>query len=88
MGPQEVDLVPHPVVGLVFKVGDAEKFLHGLGFESLDPFFRVTKQGPCFTIIEEDGGEWRHSFAVTLIFYNEKTHKARLRGVYSRLPLL
>ena len=26
-----------------------------LSFESLDPFFRVSKQGPCFTAIEEEG---------------------------------
>ena len=30
-----------------------------LGFESLDPFFKVRKQGPCFTAIEEDGGDKR-----------------------------
>ena len=26
-----------------------------LGFENLDPFFRVSQQGPCFTAIEEAG---------------------------------
>ena len=36
-----------------------EKFSQALGFESLDPFFRACKQGPCFTAIEEDGGEER-----------------------------
>ena len=35
---KEVDLAPHPVVGLVLPVGDEEKFLQVLGFESLDPF--------------------------------------------------
>ena len=35
---KEVDLAPHPVVGLVLQVGDAEKFPHALGFESLDLF--------------------------------------------------
>ena len=25
-------------------------------FESLDPFFRVSKQGPCVTAAEKDGG--------------------------------
>ena len=35
----EVDLAPHPVVGLVLQVGDTEKSPHALGFESLDPFF-------------------------------------------------
>ena len=48
---------PHPVVGFVFLVGDAEKFPQALGFESLGPFFRVRKQGPCFTAIEEDGSD-------------------------------
>ena len=32
----EVDLAPHPVVGLALQ-GDGEKFLHALSFESLDP---------------------------------------------------
>ena len=33
-----------------------------LGFESLDPFlsfFLVSKQGPCFTAIQKDGGDKR-----------------------------
>ena len=34
---KDVDLAPHPVVGLVFQVGDTEKFSHALGFESLAP---------------------------------------------------
>ena len=54
-----VDLTPHPVVGLVLQVGDAQKFPQALGFKSLDPFFRVSKHGPCFTAIEEDGGDKR-----------------------------
>ena len=40
---KEVDLVPHPVVGLVLEVGDAEKFSQALSFKSLDPFSRVSK---------------------------------------------
>ena len=51
---KEVDLAPHPVVGLVLQVGDTEKFPQVLCFESLDPFFRVSKQGPFFTTVEED----------------------------------
>ena len=43
----------------MLQVGDAEKFPQALGFESLDPFFRVSKQGPCFTAIEENGGDKR-----------------------------
>ena len=43
---KKVDLAPHPVVGLVFQVGDAEKFPKAFGFESLNPFFRVSEQGP------------------------------------------
>ena len=58
---QEADLAPHPLVGLVLQVGDAEKFPHALGFEGLDPFFRVSMQGPCFTATEEDGGGKRLS---------------------------
>ena len=56
---KEVDLPPHPLVGLVLQVGDAEKFPHALGFEGLDPFFRMSKQGPCFIANEEDGGDER-----------------------------
>ena len=53
MDPKEVDLVLHPIVGLVLKVGDEEKFPHALGLESLDPFFfRISKQGSCFTAID------------------------------------
>ena len=40
-----VDLAPHPLVGLVLQVGDAEKFPHAAGFESLDPFLRVRCRG-------------------------------------------
>ena len=54
-----VDLAPHQVVGLVLQVGDAEKFPQAIGFEGLDPFLGVSKQGPCFTAIEEDGGDKR-----------------------------
>ena len=50
---KEVDLAPLPVVGLVLQVGDTEKFLNPLGFKGLDPFFRVSEQGPCFTATGE-----------------------------------
>ena len=59
---KEIDLAPHPVVGLELQVGDTEKFPHALSFESLDPFFfffRVNKQGPCLTAVEEDEGDER-----------------------------
>ena len=56
---KEVELPPHPVVALVLQVGDAGKIRHEYGFESLDPFTRFSKQGPCFTAIEEDGGDKR-----------------------------
>ena len=57
---EEVDLALHPDAGLMLQVGDAEKFPQMLGFESLDPFFwRVSKQGPCFTAIKEDGSDKR-----------------------------
>ena len=47
------------VVGLALQVEDAEKFTQAFGFESLDPFFGVGKKGPCFTAIEQDGGDNR-----------------------------
>ena len=56
---KEVDPDPYPVVGLILQVGDAEKLPYVRGFESLDPFFRVSKQGVCFIAIEEDGGDKR-----------------------------
>ena len=56
---KEVDLAPHPVVGLVLHVGDAEKFPRALGFEGLDIFLTVSKQSPRFTAVEEDGGDKR-----------------------------
>ena len=43
----------------VLQVGDAEKFPQAVDFESLDPFFRVSMQGPCFTAVGEDGGDKR-----------------------------
>ena len=43
----------------MLQVGDAEKFPHALGFKSLDPFFRVGVQGPCFTATEENGVDKR-----------------------------
>ena len=56
---KEVNLAPYPVVGLVLQVGDAEKFPHALGFETLDPFYRVSKQDACFTATDENGGDKR-----------------------------
>ena len=58
---KEVDLTPHPVVGLVLQVGDAE-VSSGTWFRkpgSPSFFHRVSKEGPCFTAIEEDGGDKR-----------------------------
>ena len=62
--PEEVPVDPQgswssSVVGLVLQVGDAEKFPQAHGFEGLDPFLRVSKQGPRFTALEEDGGDKR-----------------------------
>ena len=56
---KEADNAARPVAGLVLQVGDTVQFPHALGFESLDPFFRVSKQGPCFTALEEDGDDKR-----------------------------
>ena len=56
---KEVDLAPHPVVGLVLQVEDAEKCPQSLGFKGLDQFLRVSKQVPCFTAIEDDGSDDR-----------------------------
>ena len=47
---KEVDLAPHPGIGLELQVGDVEKFPKAPGF---------SKQGPCFTTIVGDGGDER-----------------------------
>ena len=52
-----LDLAPHPVVDLVLQVGDVGKCPKALGFGSLDQFLTASKQGPCFTATEEDGGD-------------------------------
>ena len=51
------------VTGLVLQVGDAKKFPQALGFESLDLFLRVSKQGLCFTDTEENGSDKRLELA-------------------------
>ena len=56
---KKVDLALHPVVGLVLQVGNTEKFLMHLASKAWILFFRVSKQGPCFTAIEEDEGDKR-----------------------------
>ena len=56
---KEVDPNPHPVISLLLQVGEMEKFFQALGFENLDPFLRISKQGPCLTGIQEDGGDKR-----------------------------
>ena len=56
---KEVYLAQHPVVCLVLQVGDEEKSLRALGFKSLNPFLRISKQSPCFTAIEERRGDKR-----------------------------
>ena len=42
---KEVDLAPHPVVGLVLQVGDTEKFPQVLSLENLAPYLRDSMQG-------------------------------------------
>ena len=55
----EVDLTLHPVVGFVLQAGDTETFPHALDCKNPDPFFRVSKQGLCFTAVKEDGDDKR-----------------------------
>ena len=42
---KKVDLAPHPVVGRVPEIGDAEIFLQALGLERLDPFSQSQQAG-------------------------------------------
>ena len=48
---KEVDLAPHPVVGLVLRGGDADRFPPALGLESLYPFLGVNRKGPCLKAV-------------------------------------
>ena len=60
---KEVDLVPHPVVGLVLQVGDAEKFPQALGFKGLDVFFFSHQTGSMF---QSHRGWWRWQETCTI----------------------
>ena len=86
MDHKEVDLARHPVVGLVFQVGDAEKFPQALRFEGLDPCLRVRKQGLCLRAIEEDGGDKRYIRYTIITIYNEI--RADQLRVKNREPLI
>ena len=72
---KEVELAPHPVVGLVHRVGNTEKFPQALGFESLDLLFRISRQSPCSTAIEEDGRRivHKHTHTHTPVSYTHLT---------------
>ena len=58
---KEVDLVPHPVVGLVVRSRRCGEVSSGTWFREPRSFFffRVNKQGPRVTAIEDDGGDKR-----------------------------
>ena len=59
-GPVGQDLVLLTgVTGLVLYVEHMDTFPQALSLESPDPFLGVSKQGPCLTAIEEDGGDKR-----------------------------
>ena len=53
---KEVDRAPHPVIGLVLEVGEAEKSARALDFESLDPFSFRQQVGSMF---HSHRAEWR-----------------------------
>ena len=57
---KDVDLAPNLVVDLVLPVGArCGEVSSGTRFRKPGSFFRVNKQGPYFTAIEEDGGDKR-----------------------------
>ena len=58
---KEVDLAPHPVVGLVLKVGDAEKFPQALGLKILDPFFPSVSKLRSMSHSHREGWRWRET---------------------------
>ena len=59
VGQKEIDLAPHPVVGLVLQEGEAEKSYPALSLESLGHFLGVRMQGSCLAVIEQDGDATR-----------------------------
>ena len=60
---KEVDLVPHPVFGLVLQIGDGRSFLGYLVWKIWIFFFffflKVRKQSQYFTATEEGGNDKR-----------------------------
>ena len=52
---KEVDLAPHPVVGLVLQEGNTEKFPHALCFKSLEPFFFSESAGDTLSPLQTGG---------------------------------
>ena len=56
---KEVDLAPHSVVGLVFQVGETEKFTQALDLDRLDLSLGITKRIQCLTAIKENGRDKR-----------------------------
>ena len=58
---KEVDLAPHPVVGLVLLVGDAKKFPQARCVENLDSFFFLSffKSQQTGSMFRNYRGEWR-----------------------------
>ena len=84
---KEVDLAPHPDVGLVLQAGDRRSFLVHLVskawifFFSLFFFSPVSMRGPCLTIVEEGGGDkrlselessaYKYSFPDQIVFLKE-----------------
>ena len=59
MGHCETATSSRDTVTSLFTLRDVERIPQALGFENLDPFFRASKQGLCFTALEEDGGDKR-----------------------------
>ena len=56
---EEVDLVSHPVAGLVLQERDAEKFPQRLVPKAWILLYRASKQSPQFSTSKEDGGDER-----------------------------
>ena len=54
-----VDLAPHPVVKSCAPSRRCGEVPSGIWFRKHGPFIGVIKQGPCFTAIEDDGGDKR-----------------------------
>ena len=84
---KEVDLALHPVIVLVFEVGDTEMFPWVLSFESLDPFLQGQQAESMFCSYRGGWRWWETCRALTCL-RSWWCCTARFRFIWPLLPLL